>query len=194
MKLGAENKKQIIVMVVLLVILLAIGVYDISSSNTSAAPPPATTTTTSSAATKPSIAGKKGALQSSANSTLDPTLHLNVLEASRRVKYEPGRNIFRMEEPPPPKVDQSVRPVATPIPTPTPTPPPPPIPLKFYGFQNRSATDKQIFLAENDVVFVAKQGDIIDRRYRVVSIQKTSVTIEDVLTNNKQDIPLRNQQ
>ena len=100
-----------------------------------------------------------------------------------------------MEEPPPPKVDSSVRPTGpTPTLTPTPTPPPPPIPLKFYGFQNRSASDKQIFLAENDVVFVAKQGDIIDRRYRVVSIQKTSVTIEDVLTNNKQDIPLRNQQ
>jgi hypothetical protein len=194
-KLGAENKKQIIVMVVLLVILLAIGVYDFSSSNTSAAPPPATTTTTSSAATKPAIAGKKGALQSTPNNTLDPTLHLNVLEASRRVKYEPGRNIFRMEEAPIPTPNNvRVKETPTPIPTPTPTPPPPPIPLKFYGFQNRSATDKQIFLAENDVVFVAKQGDIIDRRYRVVSIQKTSVTIEDVLTNNKQDIPLRNQQ
>jgi hypothetical protein len=194
-KLGAENKKQIIVMVVLLAILLAIGVYDVvSSGNTSAAPPPATTTTTtSSAATKPAIAGRKSSAQAVPD-TLDPTLHLNVLEASRRVKYEPGRNIFRMEEPPPPKVDTSVR-TATPAPTPIPTPtPPPPIPLKFYGFQNRSATDKQIFLAENDVVFVAKQGDIIDRRYRVVSIQKTSVTIEDVLTNNKQDIPLRNQQ
>jgi hypothetical protein len=193
-KLGAENKKQIIVMAVLLVILLAIGVYDIiSTSNTSAAPPPATSTTTSSPATKPAIPGRKGSAQTVPN-TLDPTLHLNVLEASRRVKYEPGRNIFRMEEPPPVKADTSVRAAATPIPTPTPTPPPPPIPLKFYGFQNRSATDKQIFLAENDVVFVAKQGDIIDRRYRVVSIQKLSVTIEDVLTNNKQDIPLRNQQ
>ena len=194
MKLGAENKKQIIVMAVLLVILLAIGVYDIiGTSNTSAAPPPATSTTTSSAATKPAISGRKASAQSGPN-TLDPTLHLNVLEASRRVKYEPGRNIFRMEEPPLPK-PENVRPSGpTPTPTPTPTPPPPPIPLKFYGFQNRSATDKQIFLAENDVVFVAKQGDIIDRRYRVVSIQKTSVTIEDVLTNNKQDIPLRNQQ
>ena len=122
-------------------------------------------------------------------------MHLNVLEASRRVKYEPGRNIFRMEEAPPPKVDTPVRPTNTPLPTPTPTPPPPPIPLKFYGFQNKSNPDqKQIFLAENDVVFVAKQGDIIDRRYRVVSIQKTSVTIEDVLTNNKQDIQLRSQQ
>jgi hypothetical protein len=194
-KLGAKNKKQIIIMAVLLTILLGIGIYDIvSSGNTAAAPPPTTSTTTPAAGTKPAIKVKKGSTQFPQNN-LDPTVHVDRLEASRRVKYEPGRNIFRMEEPPPPKIDTSVRPAATPVPTPTPTPPPPPIPLKFYGFQNRSNGDqKQIFLAENDVVFVAKQGDIIDRRYRVVSIQKTSVTIEDVLTNNKQDIQLRTQQ
>ena len=196
MKLGAENKKQIIIMVVLLAILLAVGIYDFAGSeDTSAAPPVASSTATSAASTKPAIQGKKAPAPSAQNNNLDPTLHLNVLEASRRVKYEPGRNIFRMEEPPPPKVVTSVRAANTPPPTPTPTPPPPQIPLKFYGFQNKSNPDqKQIFLAENDVVFVAKQGDIIDRRYRVVSIQKTSVTIEDVLTNNKQDIQLRSQQ
>jgi hypothetical protein len=195
-KLGAENKKQIIVMTVLLTILLAIGIYDfVSSGNTSAAPPvPASSTTTSAPVATPGIKGRKGTAQTAQNN-LDPTLHMNVLEASRRVKYEPGRNIFRMEEAPIPVPDKNVRQAATPIPTPTPTPPPPPIPLKFYGFQNKANPDqKQIFLAENDVVFVAKQGDIIDRRYRVVSIQKTSVTIEDVLTNNKQDIQLRTQQ
>ena len=194
MKLGAENKKQIIIMAVLLTILLVIGIYDVfNSGDTSAAPPAPATSTTTSAVPTPAIQGKKGTAQAS-QSNLDPTLHVNVLEASRRVKYEPGRNIFRMEEPPMPK-PENVRSGPTPIPTPTPTPPPPPIPLKFYGFQNKSNPDqKQIFLAENDVVFVAKQGDIIDRRYRVVSIQKTSVTIEDVLTNNKQDIQLRTQQ
>jgi hypothetical protein len=194
-KLGAGNKKQIIIMVVLLAILLAVGIYDFAGSgDTSAASPVASSTATSAASTKPAIQGKKTPAPSAQNNNLDPTLHLNVLEASRRVKYEPGRNIFRMEEAPIPK-PENVRPTATPIPTPTPTPPPPPIPLKFYGFQNKSNPDqKQIFLAENDVVFVAKQGDIIDRRYRVVSIQKTSVTIEDVLTNNKQDIQLRSQQ
>lgn len=194
MKLGAENKNKVIFMVVLLAILLGIAIYDVFSGpgGTSAAPP-ASSTSTAASSTTAKIQGKK-ATEQAAQSNLDPTVHLDVLEASRRVKYEPGRNIFRMEEvviPPPVK---NPRTEATPPPTPTPTPPPPQIPLKFYGFQNRSATDKQIFLAENDVVFVAKQGDIIDRRYRVVSIQKTSVTIEDVLTNNKQDIPLRNQQ
>jgi hypothetical protein len=191
-KLGAENKKQVITMAVLLAILLVIGVYNFAGPGGTSAAPPASSTTTATSATKPAILDKKG---QAAQNNLDPTLHVGVLEASRRVKYEPGRNIFRMMEAPPLKVDTSVRPEATPPPTPTPTPTPPPIPLKFYGFQNRGTNDqKQIFLAENDVVFVAKQGDIIDRRYRVVSIQKTSVTIEDVLTNNKQDIQLRTPQ
>jgi len=194
-KLGAENKNKIVIMAVLLTILLGIGIYDFAGSgDTSAATPAPASSTTTSAPGAPRIApDKKGAAQAAQNN-LDPTFHKNVLEASRRVKYEPGRNIFRMEEAPIP-VPVNVRPTPTQIPTPTPTPPPPPIPLKFYGFQNKANPDqKQIFLAENDVVFVAKQGDIIDRRYRVVSIQKTSVTIEDVLTNNKQDIQLRTQQ
>lgn len=191
MKLGAENKKQVITMAVLLAILLVIGIYNFAGPGGTSAAPPASSTTTATSATKPAILDKKG---QAAQNNLDPTLHVGVLEASRRVKYEPGRNIFRMMEAPLPK-PENVRATPTPIPTPTPTPTPPPIPLKFYGFQNRGTNDqKQIFLAENDVVFVAKQGDIIDRRYRVVSIQKTSVTIEDVLTNNKQDIQLRTPQ
>jgi hypothetical protein len=191
-KLGAENKKQVITMAVLLSILLLVGIYDLAGPGGTSAAPPASSTTTAAGATKPALTGKQA---KAAQNNLDPTLHLSVLEASRRVKYEPGRNIFRMMEAPIPPPIKNPRETATPPPTPTPTPPPPPIPLKFYGFQNRAAGDqKQIFLAENDVVFVAKQGDIIDRRYRVVSIQKTSVTIEDVLTNNKQDIQLRTQQ
>jgi hypothetical protein len=51
-----------------------------------------------------------------------------------------------------------------------------------------------VFLSEGDnitgTVFVAKQGDIVDRRYRVVQITNTYVVIEDVLTNHKQQIPL----
>ncbi len=150
MRIGAENKKQIIVMAVLLAF-VAIGIYDIASSgHTSAAPPPASSTTTPAAATKPAYQGQNNSVQGAQN-TLDPTLHLNVLEASRRVKYEPGRNIFRMEEAPIPTPDKNVRQAATPIPTPTPVPPPPPIPLKFYGFQNRGNNEqKQIFLAENE--------------------------------------------
>lgn len=191
MKIGVENKKQVIIMAVLLAVAAAVVIYDFSGSGTSSAAPPAP-----SAHAPASAQRARAGTQQIAQNDLDPTLRLDVLEASRKVKYEAGgRNIFRMEEPPPPKPIAAVR--ATPPPgppTPTPTPPPPPIPLKFYGFANKPGEPKKIFLAEGDpqnsTVFIAKQGDIVNRRYRVVQISATSVQLEDVLYNNKQTIPL----
>jgi hypothetical protein len=75
-------------------------------------------------------------------------------------------------------------------PTPTPTPPPPPITLKFYGFASKGNEPKRIFLADQDEVFLARQGDIVERKYKVAQINNTSVVIEDVLNNNRQTIPL----
>jgi hypothetical protein len=39
-------------------------------------------------------------------------------------------------------------------------------------------------------VFIAVEGDIVDRRYKVVHIGPMSVEVEDVLYNNRQSIPL----
>lgn len=183
MNIGATNKKQLIIMGVLLAVLAAIVVYDFSGSGTSSA-------------AAPHVAQRSRAgSQQKAQNDLDPTFHWDKLEASRRVKYEPGRNIFTMEAPPMPTPITTVRQnVPTGPPTPTPTPPPPPIPLKFYGFANKPGETRRIFLAEGDpqnsVVFIAKQGDIVDRRYRVLQISANAVQIEDVLYNNKQSIPL----
>jgi hypothetical protein len=112
------------------------------------------------------------------------------------VKYEVGRNIFEMQALPTP-TPFPVKMTPTPIPgppTPTPTPPPPPINVKFYGFANKPEEPKSVFLSAGDgpsqTIFIARQGDIIDRKYRVVQIQANSVLIEDVLHNNKQSIPL----
>jgi hypothetical protein len=183
-KIGAANKKQMLIMGALLAVLAAIVIYDFGGTGTSSAAPPA-----SSRAQK----GRTGTRQIAQND--DPRFHLGELEASRRIKYEPGRNIFTMEAPPMPTPIVNVRPTPPPgPPTPTPTPPPPPIPLKFYGFANKPGEARRIFLAEGDpqnsIVFIAKQGDIVDRRYRVVQISANSVQIEDVLYNNKQSIPL----
>lgn len=184
MKIGAENKKQVYWMIALLVIAIPLAIYEFGGMGTSAAAPPAPTSASNAGA-------KKGGPVLAASNMLDPTLHTEILDASRRVKYEAGgRNIFRMEEPPPPKPIAPVRPTATPIPTPTPVPPPPPIPLKFYGFASKSNEPKKVFLAEGPSIFVAHQGEIVDRRYKVVQIQNNSVTIEDLLTNNRQPIPL----
>ena len=72
----------------------------------------------------------------------------------------------------------------------TPTPPPPPIPIKYYGLVSKPGEPKRIFLQPEgkEQVYISAQGEIVDRRYRVVQIQPTSVVMEDVLTGNRQTI------
>ena len=69
---------------------------------------------------------------------------------------------------------------------------PPPIPLKFYGFATQTGQAKRVFLAStnSDDVFVGSEGQVINRRYRIVKVSNTSVDDEDILNNNKQTIPL----
>lgn len=186
MKIGAENKKKVRWMIALLVIALLVGIYNfVDFGGTSSAAVPAT----SGAATQP----KKSGTAQVADSTLDPRLHLPDLATSQNIKYEVGgRNIFKMEEP---KINTTIANVRGPMgpdlpPTPTPTPPPPPINLKFYGFASKANEPKKIFLDDEGEVFVARQGDIVERKYKVIQINNTSVIMEDVLNNNRQTIPL----
>jgi hypothetical protein len=186
--IGAENKKQVRWMIALLVIALLVGIYNFVDFGTSSANSP------SPASTSAGNQQKKPALAETAdNGTLDPRLRLDILAASQSKKYEAGgRNIFRMEEKPIEKamVSPRVEMGPTPTPTPPPPPPPPPIPLKFYGFASKPTEPKKIFLFDEGEVFVARQGDIVERKYKVIQINNTSVVIEDVLNNNKQTIPL----
>jgi len=188
-KIGAENKKQVRWMIVLLALALLVGIYNLVDFGTSSAASPAPASSTQVAQTT-----KKSSSSSQlADSTLDPRFHWPELTASQNIKYQAGgRNIFTMEEV---KIEKTVSPVRPPIgpelpPTPTPPPPPPPIPLKFYGFASKSNEPKRIFLADEGEVFVARQGDIVERKYKIVQINNTSVIIEDVLNSNRQTIQL----
>jgi hypothetical protein len=120
--------------------------------------------------------------------TLDPTLRFDLLKSSEDVTYKgSGRDIFRSqaEEPPMPKPVEPAMP-AVQVP-----PPPPPIPLKFYGFASRKDGNKRIFLQQGEDIFVAKEGDIVNRRYKILHIGANSVDVQDVLTNYPpQTLPL----
>lgn len=190
MKVGAENKKQLVTLVVLLAIAVPLLLYmfrDQLFGSASAANVPVAPIASSSA--------KRGVVATSRDND-DPRLRVDILEASRKVKYEAGgRNIFRMEEPKIEAMKEPARPreFGPPAPpTPTPTPPPPPIPITYYGFANQTRDSRKIFLQKNgdDTPIVASQGDIVARRYRVAQIQPTSVTMEDVITGNRQTIKL----
>jgi hypothetical protein len=194
-KIGSENKKEVRWMIALLAILLLVGIYNFVDFGTSSAnsPAPAPAPATSTQATMQTTRKSTSPIQAT-DSTLDPRLRLDILAASQNKKYEAGgRNIFRMEELKP--VEKTIASVRQPYgpeppPTPTPTPLPPPIPLKFYGFASKSSEPKRIFLADEGEVFVARQGDIVERKYKVIQINNTSVVIEDMLNSNRQTIPV----
>jgi hypothetical protein len=188
MKLGTENKTKTAIAGGL-VIVAAFALYNWVFSNQDAgtATAAATVAGASAAGQKPAKPGaRKGATILLAQS-LDPTLRLDVLKSSEDVTYKgSGRDIFQNQPEPPPVVP--IQPVIDPGP-PKP-PPPPPIPLKFYGFSGNKSGPKQVFLSKGDDIFIAKEGQIIDRRYKILKIGPNSVEVEDVLTNNRQTLPL----
>jgi len=201
-KLGIENRKEMIVAAVLVAILLLVVVYEfMPSSSTIASTAPATGTgPTGSVAKAPRSLGRHSSAPSAKKEhvpqSLDPTLHLAQLASTEQIKYEgSGRNIFVSQ--PDPVIPTPVAPGTTggqndpklfQIP---PVAAAPPIPLKFFGFASKPGEPKKIFLSKGDDVFIAGEGEIVDRRYKVVRISPTSVEIQDVVGSGPpQSIPL----
>ncbi len=188
MKIGLENKKTAIAAAVLVIFATWYGIHQLGGSSDT----PATTSA-------PGVAQRSRVVPRSQQKpnpqvttpSLDPRLQLDLLRASEQIAYSGnGRNIFQDQ---PEKIPVASTPVVRP------TPPvvvntaplgPPPIRLKFFGFANRPGEAKQVFLADGDDVFIARQGDVVDRQYKVVEIRSSEVVIQDILNNNTQRIPL----
>ena len=196
MKLGTENRTKLIAAVSLMV--LAVIVLLFSFGGSSPTPTPATAAgpvataqpvSTSLSAPRTKAHGKKA---SAGPRSLDPTLRYDWLKASEDTKYEgTGRNIFQLQaEIPQPVATGKTDEEKEAEKGPPPPPPPPPINLKFFGFASKPGEGKKIFLSEGEDVFIAAEGDVVNRHYKVVRISPTSVEIEDVLNNNHQSIPL----
>ena len=198
MKLGAENKNKVIAAAVLGVIAVVALAYEVSgwfgssSASTSVPAPTNVAVNVAPRQQRNSSGNRNSASKKDPAQTLDPSLRFNVLKSSEDTKYEgSGRNIFRVfVEPPPPPIVKVNTDQQAQVQGPPPPPPPPPIELKFYGFATPAGGTKRIFLAHNEDVFIAKEGDIVDRRYKVMKISANSVDILDVLSNNRQSIPL----
>lgn len=189
MKTGVENRKMLFValgLMALAMLLVARWVFS-SGTPTSAsvqAPTPAARVATP-VVTPKSRTGKKLPVARS----LDPTLHYGWLKASEDTVYAgKGRNIFQAQVDIPKPIHV---PISAPVQQqPQGPPPPPPINLKFFGFANKPGEPKKVFLSQGEDVFIAAEGDIVDRRYKVLHISPVAVEVEDVLTNNRQSIPL----
>jgi hypothetical protein len=189
-QLGLENKKQMTWAIVLGVIALIVCAYELipligGSSTPDSSAQAASPLVPRPAASKPGTKGSAKPGKQPAGENLDPTLRLDLLASSEKIQYEgAGRNIFvsQREEVDIPK---PVAPVITdpgpPAYVPPVVTPPPPIPLKFYGFANSPGEPKKVFLKNGDDVFVAGEGEIVDRRYKVIRISATSVEIQDMV-------------
>ena len=204
MKVGAENRNKVIAAAALGVVAVGVIVFEFAgwfSGSSSSAAAPVATTSSSEFGKAPAPAGRRPTRIRSRDSqpkqqtqarSLDPTLRLDLLKSSEATKYEgSGRNIFKVFVEIPKPVVPPVKPQEVQAQTPPPPPPPPPSNLVFYGFATPQGGVKRIFLTKNEDVFIAKEGDIVDRRYKVVKISPNSVEILDVLSNNRENLPLR---
>jgi hypothetical protein len=188
MKLGAENRTETIIAAVLGVIalLMVLRAFVFSPS-----PKPSTAPARATAAAPALPAGNRGKVAPVLTKSLDPRLRLDLLTSSEQVKYGgKGRDIFRAQAEPV-KIEQpKVSPFQRKPPVVDTPPPPPPIPLKYFGLASRPGEPTRIFLSEGDNIFVAREGEIVDRRYKIVRVTPNQVEVEDMLYNNRQSIPL----
>jgi hypothetical protein len=195
MRIGTEDKKKLKLFGVVGTLGVAAAVYIFSqlyvSDTPKTAPVPVVTTAPARVATVSKTAAKSDTTMPS----LDPTLKMGSMLVTEALVYSgSGRNIFSMTSapvempkpvaPPRPKV---VAPVFVP---PAGPPPPPPIDLKFFGTATSKNGDRQAFLLHGDDVFLASPGDIVQRRYRIVSLTASSIIVVDLTNNNQQTLPL----
>ncbi len=135
---------------------------------------------------------------------VDPTLRLDLLAKLQQVEIGgPTRNLFQFG--PPPKKEEPLKgkePIVVPKPPapataaaeppkPPAPPPPPPITLKYYGFSSApGASTKTAFFLDGEDILVAKEGETLKRRYKLVRIGVNSVVMEDTESKRQQTIPL----
>jgi hypothetical protein len=205
---GSEDRKKFYAICGFAVVFAAVMYYELSGSSGPVAPPPppviisapqaASSSTTAEGDSSPTRSGSATKVGTT-SATLDPTLHMEAMLVTESVVYTgTGRNIFSAQSAPPVAIQKPIAParptqvaVVAPVYHPQVPPPPPPIDLKFCGFFASPKTGaKQAILLHGEDVWLASPGDIVLRRYRILSIAANSVEVEDIPNNNKQSLPL----
>jgi len=128
---------------------------------------------------------------------LDPTLHMEAMLVTESLVYSGnGRNIFSPNSAPTVAIPRLLARVRTPAllapvrTGPIGPPPPPAVDLKFFGTETNAAGERKAFLLHGEDVFYVSSGDIVQRRYRVITIDPRSMVVEDIPNNNRQTLPL----
>lgn len=205
LRLGTENKRQVYIVAALFVVIVLVGAYELfgnfrSTSTPRPVPVQQTASSTRPSAKTPSAPAGQNTQDPEAekltNAGLDPTVHFDKLANSELVEYSgTGRNIFSAESAPvqieaPVKSARDLS-VALPIgPAPYVPPKPPAIDLKYFGYTQARDKSLKAFLVHGDNIFMARTGEIVDHRYKVVAILPASIQVTDLGYNNTQTLPL----
>jgi hypothetical protein len=196
MKIGTEDKKKLTILAVVGTVGLGCAFYIYNELAVPSGPAPAAPAVAAPAATAPSRSKPQIAASNQAALTqLDPTLRMGPMLVTEALVYSgSGRNIFSATSVPVaiPQAVAPARPKLAPAPVYVPQgpPPPPPIDLKFFGTATSKNGARQAFLLHGEDVFVASAGDVVQRRYRIVTVNANSIVVEDLTNNNQQTLPL----
>lgn len=159
-----------------LVLLAAFAFWQFSGPGTTAGLPAASGT-----------AAAAGGAQRAPADVLAEGVGLERLSEDRPAPAQGGRDPFRTGATengeargpggPPPPVLVPVVPAPGPVGPPGP-PPLPPIPVKFIGFVSRQDVGRVAVLSDGRNVYYGRAGEIVDGRWRIVSIGEESLQIE----------------
>lgn len=119
--------------------------------------------------------------------TEDPSLRLELLMKSEGTEYASRRNIFRAAD----DLDGPAKsPIKTALENTHASPYYSSLPLTPFGSAEIPGEPRKIFFSKARDIFIAMEGDFVDRRYRVVRFGTRSVAVQDLMNNNKEHILL----
>jgi hypothetical protein len=184
---GPERRRQLTSLFVLVILLAGFVIYRYSQGRTQAQTPASTKAGLLAEAQPPAkpAAQPKGPPMPEAVrlADLDPVVE----------ETAPGRNPFRFGVRPPPPAPPPPPPMPIPEPLPPPPPPIPQVPLTYTGIIVGASQERVAILkdSQSGALFYAKDGDILDGRYRVVKVGETSALVEWVDGTGRRTLTIR---